>query len=73
MEIAPREGIILGMDMGRPIVTNKELVAYCVKVREMIELPFEVLSEVRRGIDVLDGGPHLPRGRGSFGFFCQVV
>jgi len=41
----------------------------CVKVRELIELSFGVVSGVRHGTGILDGGPRASRGRGGFGGF----
>jgi len=40
------------------------LLRSCVKVREPMELSFEVVSGVSRGMGVLEGFPHAPRGRG---------
>jgi len=39
----------------------------CAKVREPIELPFEVMSGIVPGSGVLDVGPYTP-SEGSFGF-----
>ena len=40
----------------------------CVKMRELIELSFGLVSGADLGIYVLDG-IQVPRGRGSFGVF----
>jgi len=54
------------VDVGRPIVTNWEFVAYsCAKVREAIELPFGVVSEVSPETGVLDG-VNMPKGKERF-------
>jgi len=53
--------------VGRPFVTSGDLLPSSVKVRKAIELPFGMVSVVGLGIGVLDGGLHLPRGRGAFG------
>jgi len=43
----------------------------CVEVRKItsIELSFGVVSGVGPGIQVLDGSPRAPRGRGCFWHF----
>jgi len=44
----------------------------CVEVREPIELSFGVVSGVGPCIDVLDGDPRDPRGRGCFENFSHL-
>ena len=53
-----REGAVLGMNLGHPIVTSGILLHSCVEAREPIELSFRVLSGVTEGMGVLDGAPH---------------
>jgi len=48
------------------------LLQSCLKVHEVIELPFGVVNGVDPGIGVLDGGPHFPQGRGSFGVLRSI-
>ena len=50
------------MNLGRPIVTNGDFVAY--RLSEPIELSFGGVSGVGPGIDVLDGGPRA-QGEGA--------
>jgi len=38
-----------------------------------MELSFEVVGGVDRGMDVLDGGPRAPRGTGGFGDFVPPL
>jgi len=45
---------------------------YCGKMADCIRMPFEVLSGVGPGIDVLDGGPRASRGRGCFWHFRHL-
>jgi len=40
-----------------------------VKVHEVIELPFGVMSRVSRGMGALVGGPHLAMRRAGLGGF----
>jgi len=56
-----REEAVLGVNLGRPIVTNGSLLRSCVKVHEPIELSFVVVIWVRLGIHVLDG-VHMSQG-----------
>jgi len=58
---------VLGVNLGRPIVTNGDLLCSYVEVGEPIELSFGVVSGVSPGIGVLDGGPHDQSGRRGFG------
>ena len=46
LAIAPWQGVILGVDMGRLIVINGEVVTYLYKsaLREPVEVPFGVVS-----------------------------
>jgi len=69
----PREGAILGVDMGRPLVTVRTLWRNCAKVREAIEMPFGMLSGVSLGICALDGCPHLPKVKSLFGDFQPLL
>ena len=65
LAIAAREGVILGVDVGRPIVTNEDFVwRSCAKVPEAMGLSFGVLSGVGPGIGVLDG-IQFPKGTGE--------
>ena len=57
-----------GVNLGHPIVTNGDLRS-SAEVRTVIELSFGVVSGVGPGIDVLDGGPRVSRGRGCLGIF----
>jgi len=66
-----RQRAVLGMNLGRPIVTNGTLLHSCVKVPERIEMQIGVVSEVSGGMDVLDGSTCL-KGRGGFGFFSPI-
>jgi len=59
-----------GVNFGHPIVTNETLLYSYAKVREPIEMLFEVVSRVGWGIRVLDGGP---RGRGGFGEYSPPL
>ena len=52
MEIAPWEWAVLEVNVGHPIVTNGDLLRSCVKMRDVIELPFGVVSVVDSGIGV---------------------
>ena len=63
------EGPVLVVNLGRPIVTNGNLLHS--SIREPIELLFGVVSGVGTGTGVLDGGRHAARGRG-FGRFRGV-
>jgi len=62
------EGAVLGVNLGRSIVTNVEL------LREPIELSFGLVSVVSPGIGVLDGGRRAARRSEwrSFGRFRVV-
>ena len=60
------EGAVLRVNVGRPIVTNGDLLRHCVEVRTAIELSFGMVSGVGSGIHVLDGSPHASRGRSCF-------
>jgi len=44
-----------------------------MKVRELIELLFGVVSSVGRGMGVLDWGTHSLRGREGFGVFWPLL
>jgi len=61
-----------GMNLGRPIVTNKDLLHSCAEVREPIELSFGVMSVVGPGIHVLDG-VHVTQKEGLFGGFFGIL
>jgi len=63
VELTPRQGAVLGVNVGRLIVTNGDFVS-CVKVCTAIELLFRLVSGVGPGIGVLDG-IHIPQGEGS--------
>jgi len=60
------EGTVLGVNLGRPIVTTGALLRSCAEMHIAIELSFGVVSGVGPGIDVLDGGPRASRERGCF-------
>jgi len=45
-----------GVNLGRPIVTNGDLVHSCAEMHEPIELSFGVVSGIGSGIHVLDAG-----------------
>jgi len=62
--IAKGDGKVLGVNLGRPIVTNGNLLRSCVEVRAAIELSFGAVSGVGPGIYVLDGGPSASREMG---------
>ena len=64
--IIGEEGAVLGVTLGRPIITNGALLHSCAEVCELIKLLFGALSGVGPGIDVRNGGPHALRGRGGF-------
>jgi len=57
------EGAVLGVNLGRPIVTNGDFVALLCGA---IELSFGVVNGVGPGIHVFDGSPRASRGRGCF-------
>jgi len=61
--IVEGEGAVLGVNLGRPIVTNRALLRSCAEVHAAIELSFGVVSGDTPGIHVLDG-VHLPQGKG---------
>jgi len=64
-------GAILGVNVGRPIVSNGTFWHSCAKVREPIELSLWVASGVGPDISVLDG-VHVPQGKGDvFGVFLH--
>jgi len=42
--VATKEGVILRVNVGCPIVTNGSLWRSCAKVHEVIEMPFGVVS-----------------------------
>ena len=44
----------------------------CVKVCEMIKLPFEAVSGVDQEVGILDG-VHIPQGEGRFGGFYRPL
>ena len=69
--IGPREGVLLGANLGRAILTNVDFTAYVCDSASTSELRFGVLRAVGRCIAVLDGGPRRARGRG--GFFGGIV
>jgi len=49
------------------------LLRCCTEVRIAIELAFGMISEVRPGVDVLDGGPRTClKERGCFGIFWHL-
>jgi len=54
VQITSWEGALLGMDMGRPIITYGDLWHTCIKVHEMIKLLFRVVSGVSQKISLLD-------------------
>ena len=58
-----------GANMGRPIVTNRDLRRSCAKVHDPSELQFKLVHALGRGITVLDRDPRGAKGRGSFGGF----
>ena len=58
MVIVEGEGTVLGVNLGRPTVTNGE-------VHESIELTFGVVTGVSQGMGVLDG-VHMPKGKRDF-------
>ena len=54
--IGPREGVLLGENLWRAIVTNGDFTAYtCATVPQSSELPFGVVRAVDRCIAVLHG------------------
>jgi len=58
-----KEGAVLAVNLGRPIVTNGDFVAsLCGSTA--IELSFGMVRAVGPGIDVLDG-VHVPQGEGA--------
>jgi len=61
----PRQGVILGVDVGIPLQSMGSLWHICTKVHKPIELLFWMVSGVGPGI-ALDGGPHPSRRRGGF-------
>jgi len=65
------EGAVLGVNLGRPIVTKGAFLRSCVEVRTAIKLAFGVVSGMGPGIDVLDG-VHVPQGKGLFGGFFGI-
>jgi len=74
VEISQGERSIFGVNVGHPIVTNEDFVAYLCKVCEAFKLPFGVLSGVGQGMGVLHGDPRIERERGGFGSFsCPLV
>jgi len=69
-----REGAVLRVNLGRPIVANGPmgtLLRSCAELCEPIELLFGMVSGVTQGIHVLDGGLCASRGRGSFALLAQ--
>jgi len=65
--IAPQQGAGSGLNVGHPIVTMRNLWHSSEKVREVIELPFGVVSRFGPGIGVLD------EGKGRFwGLSCRL-
>jgi len=67
-----REWAVLGVNLGRPFVTNGILLHSCVEVREPIELSFGVVSVVGPGAGVSDGSRRATRGMRGFGRFPGV-
>jgi len=63
------EGAVLGVNVGRPIVTSGPLLHSCVEVHEPIELSFGMVSGVGPGID---RGPRASRGRDCFWDFFGI-
>ena len=73
LAIGPREGVLLGANLGRTIVSNGDFTAHmCATVPQPSELQFGVVLAVCRGTAVLDGGQRSPTGRGCFGGFCST-
>ena len=60
MVIVEGKGAVLGVNLGRPIVTTGTLSRSCAEVCAAIELSFGVVSEVTPGIHVLHG-VHVPQ------------
>jgi len=58
------EWAVLGVNLGRSIVTKGTLLCSCAEVRQPIALSFGVMSGLGPGIHVLDGGSRAPKGRG---------
>jgi len=56
-----RRKTVLGLNLGRPIVTNGTLLRCCAEVCEPIELSFGMGPS----IDVRNEGPRAARGRGG--------
>jgi len=52
-----REGLVLCVNLGHPIVISGNLLHTCAEVHEPVKLSFGVVSGVGPGIDVLRGGP----------------
>ena len=73
MGIGPREGVLLGANLGAPLYPIWTLRRTFATVPQPSELWFGVLRAVGRGIAVLDGGPPRPRGRGGFEGFCYPL
>jgi len=65
-----RRWVSFGVNLGRPIVTDGDFVAYLCGVRAVIELSFGVVSRVGPCSDVRNGGPHGSRGRVDFWVVC---
>jgi len=64
--IVKGEEAVLRVNLGCPIVTNGNFVAYCVKVHELMELSFEEVNGVSRGMGILEG-VHVLQGKGVSG------
>jgi len=63
---------ILGVNVGRPIITNGVCIASCVEVRKPIELLFGLVSGMGPGVDV-QNGHHVAQGKGvNFGVVCPI-
>jgi len=60
--IVEGERAVFAVYLGRPIVTNGDLLHSCAEVRAAIELSFGLVSGITPGIHVLDGGPRAPKG-----------
>jgi len=70
--IGPREGVLLGANVGRAIVTNGDFTTYVCAVPQPSELPFGVVRAVGRGIAVLHG-VHIIQGEGRFWGFSFPI
>ena len=69
MAIGPPEGVLLGANLGRAIVTNGDFTGSVCDMPAPSELRFGVMLAVGRGTAVLDAGQRSPTIRERFGGF----